>query len=245
MNPRRVVHELIQGWIARIDLRHAGLGSPEPGSLRVSDAVALVKRDQATIIEIGANTGTHTALFAAAMPNATIYACEPDERAWRQLQDVCVRFPNVRLMKVAVSDSDGVADFYCSSGKHPNREDADWNQSGSLCQPTGHLEQYKWCTFTESAKVQTRSLDSITAELGIDTIDFIWMDVQGAERHVLKGATKTLALTRYLYTEYSDVELYAGQPSLKEILGLANGFQVSRRFPGDALLKNRQLVSGN
>ena len=44
------------------------------------------------------------------------------------------------------------------------------------------------------------------------------MDVQGAEIDVTRGGRNALISTRYLYTEYSNEELYEGQLSLKQLL---------------------------
>ena len=68
------------------------------------------------------------------------------------------------------------------------------------------------------------TLDSYAKNLG--RIDFIWADVQGAERKMIQGGLQTLSRTEWLYTEYSDVELYEGQPSLSEILVMLPDWRV-------------------
>jgi hypothetical protein len=75
----------------------------------------------------------------------------------------------------------------------------------------------------------------------ISEIDFIWMDVQGAEMEVLRGGKNTIAKTRYLYTEYSNKELYEGQANLRKLLKAVNNFDVLIRYPGDVLLRNNQI----
>jgi hypothetical protein len=71
-------------------------------------------------------------------------------------------------------------------------------------------------------------------------IDFIWMDVQGAEIDVFRGAQEVLANARYLYTEYSNRELYAGQYNLRRLLWYLKGYRVVVRYRGDVLLENMQ-----
>ena len=51
-------------------------------------------------------------------------------------------------------------------------------------------------------------------------IDFMWVDVQGAEDLVFSCAQETLKNTRYVYTEFSNYELYAGQLTLEKLLAL-------------------------
>ena len=65
------------------------------------------------------------------------------------------------------------------------------------------------------------------------------MDVQGAEIDVIRGGRKALRNTRYLYTEYSNKELYQGQLSLKQLLKELADFEVVARYTDDILLKNK------
>jgi len=78
-------------------------------------------------------------------------------------------------------------------------------------------------------------------EEGIDFIDFIWADVQGAEVDLIRGAETTLARTRFFYTEHSNQELYEGQINLRAMLKLLPNFKLARKYPNDALLKNKLL----
>nr|VFK11674.1 MAG: methyltransferase, FkbM family [Candidatus Kentron sp. LPFa] len=84
-------------------------------------------------------------------------------------------------------------------------------------------------------------LDTWRREQGIDTVDFIWMDVQGAEMDVFRGGANTLARTRYLYTEYNDRELYEGQCTLPQLLDCLKYFKVLDRYPDDVLLENERI----
>ncbi len=86
------------------------------------------------------------------------------------------------------------------------------------------------------------TLDAVCDKCGIGPVDFIWLDVQGAELEVFSGGRKTLARTRYLYTEYSEHELYKGQVGLRKMLDHLPDFSVMGRYPGDALLRNDRLA---
>ena len=82
------------------------------------------------------------------------------------------------------------------------------------------------------------TLDSWVQKEGIGMIDFIWADVQGAEADIIAGGKEALRNTRYLYTEYSNTELYEGQVNLNQLLKLLPDFRVVRRYEYDVLLKN-------
>ena len=99
---------------------------------------------------------------------------------------------------------------------------------------------HPWVKFEKTITVSTCRLDDWCAENGVKQVDFIWMDVQGAEGDVIAGAPKILQETRFLYTEYSNKELYDGQPSLKRLLAQLPSFDVVARYEGDVLLRNRK-----
>ena len=72
----------------------------------------------------------------------------------------------------------------------------------------------------------------------IESIDFIWADVQGAEENLILGGRETINKSHYFYTEYSDRELYEGQVGLDWILNALPNFEVVERFSDDVLLRN-------
>jgi hypothetical protein len=80
-------------------------------------------------------------------------------------------------------------------------------------------------------------LDDVES-LAETTIDFIWVDVQGAEDLVFSGATGVLSRTRYVYTEYA-TGLYEGQLNRDQLLRMfGTRWSIVHDFGGDILLKN-------
>ena len=71
-----------------------------------------------------------------------------------------------------------------------------------------------WGTVKQQIPVTTRKLDDIAE---IAHLDFLKMDVQGAEREVLAHGRAKLADTVVIQTEVSFVPLYQGQPVFGEI----------------------------
>ena len=212
-----------------------------PGEFDLSTLPSLLGKNDPVILEIGCNDGGHTRDFLKLFPEATIFAFEPDPRA-RARFAAAGQDSRIRLFDAAISDTDGEVDFHMSNGA-PSAEVAaqlpeGWDLSGSIRKPTGHLDALPWCTFDQQIKVKTLTLDSWCRNEGVDGIDFIWADVQGAEGDMIRGGTKALGNTRFLYTEYSDRELYEGQLSLRALLSLLPDFKVLHRFSGDVLLEN-------
>ena len=58
---------------------------------------------------------------------------------------------------------------------------------------------------------------------------------------MIRGGQQTLAHTRYLFTEYSDDELYENQVTLREILEMLPDFRIMELWSDDVLLENRRL----
>src|SRR5258708_25158665 len=205
----------------------------------------LVGRPNPTILELGCNDGGHTRHFLDAFEQPTIYCFEPDPRAATRFRRQIGDRPNVHLFEGAVSDRDGEITFHQSSGHRSEKDVEDfpdgWDLSGSIHRPTGHLGSEPLVTFTKILTVPTTSLDSWCARHQTDAVDFLWMDVQGAEGDVFRGGSNTLGKTRILYTEGSDTEQYEGQLTTKQLLAQLPDFEVLTRYPSDILLRNRRL----
>lgn len=97
--------------------------------------------------------------------------------------------------------------------------------------------------FDKTLVVNATTLDAWCDRHGIGTIDFIWMDVQGAEIDVFRGGTNSLPKPRFIYTEYNNKELYKGQFNLTQLMKYLKDFAVLVRYPGDVLLRNKKLTA--
>ena len=188
-----------------------------------------------TIIELGANVGTDTVRLAA-LPGATVHALEPDPRNSVPPRDSIV------FTRAAIAAIDGEAPFHLS-----NVAGKQWTCSSSLYEPTGHLTAYPAVKFDEQVTVKTVTLDTYAREHDLGVVDFIWADTQGGEADMIRGGRETLKRTRYLYTEYCEPALYAGQASLAELLAMLPGWRVVQKYPSgqayaDVLLENTAMT---
>ncbi len=200
-----------------------------------------------TFVEIGCHFGTDTEDFRKYHPNSRIVCFEPDPRniqilKQRGIDKICELHP------VALSNENGSASFYLSSGDSRGRvfeeilQENDWSCSSSLKKPTGHVLLHPWITFNNQVTVETKRLDDIET-LKNTKIDFMWVDVQGAEDLVFSGAVETLKNTKYLYTEYSNYQLYEGQLNRDSIIQLlGNNWNIIFDYGGDILLHNSHYV---
>jgi len=201
-----------------------------------------------TFVEIGAHFGTESEKFREMHPTARIVCFEPDPRnldmlAKRGIDKIAEIHPH------AISNVNGIQTFYLSGGDVGSvdqnidklLQDNDWSCSSSLKKPTGHLHLHRWVTFNNNVDVSCIRLDDFEP-LKNSIIDFMWVDVQGAEDLVFSGAKDTLKRTKYVYTEYCNCQLYEAQLNLPGILNLFGpDWILVHDFGGDVLLQNTHL----
>ncbi len=176
--------------------------------------------------------GSIPSVFLRTFPDAIVYEFEPEPRPSARFR-YNVRDPRGRLFQIAIGAIDGKATFHVSSGLPPGFNKfaaamtypAGWDQSGSLRRPKKAIDLFPWCEFKSEITVDVRSLDSWSHENEVLSVDFIWADMQGAEGDLIRGGKATLDRARFLYVEYSNDEIYEGEPTLEELLEMLPGFR--------------------
>lgn len=199
------------------------------------------KNDKLIIFDIGGCEGEESIRYSRIFQKSLIYIFEPlpDNQKLIVSNFVEYNINNIQLVSKAVSDSDAFADFYVSSGHPENqKKDLDWNfgnKSNSLLNPV-KINNPSWLNFNDKIKVETISLNTFLNENNISEVDFIHMDVQGAELKVLIGAKKYISSIKAIWLEVSNVELYKNQALRKdiELFMNTNGFYlIKSEFEGN------------
>lgn len=186
------------------------------------------------IIEIGANDGTDT-IHLSSIKNSIVHCFEPEPRC--DLSDLP---ENVWVNKIAVSNKKGTFEFNQSDSPGHN-----WTYSGSILKPKNHLTVHTNVYFQNKILVSTITLDEYCKDNKIESIDFLYMDTQGAESLIFEGAKEILKKTRFIYTEYSNDEMYEGQKNLHELLRQLDTFFVLDDWPiepSNVLLQNVEFL---
>jgi FkbM family methyltransferase len=157
-----------------------------------------------TIFEIGAFDGKHCIKYADELPKARIFAFEPLPASFEKLRaNAATRPGRIIAVNCAMSDSAGIAHFH----------QAAWDDASSLLAPNKTGSTYDQYHATKDVvEVRTDTLDGYCAANGIERIDLMKMDAQGAEMKILAGAEETLARRgiRVIYTEVNFLENWAG-----------------------------------
>lgn len=146
------------------------------------DEINLVKKFVAAgdkFFDVGANIGVYTLLASRLVgADGQVHAFEPLADAYGYLKDNVElnRARNINLNPVAVGDKAGEADLYI-------------NAQSAL---TG-LGKTKRGILLDVQKVPVWTLDDYASRQGIRSIDFLKIDVEGFEGHVLRGAARLLS----------------------------------------------------
>ena len=194
----------------------------------------------ATVIECGAFDGATAEQVARLLPDApkVWHAFECDPRNMERCRaNPIYRRPGFHLWPFAIAEDDSVVTL------HPSSADGQqWTASSTICGPSGEMEKnFSWLRYREEDRLQveSRSLDSFVAEHGIEDIDLLWCDVEGAERRIIEGGRRALAHTRYLFLEVWEAKIFEGMWTYAETLAALPEFEVVKRFTGDVLLRRR------
>lgn len=194
------------------------------------------------VLDVGACEGEDSVRYARLFPQAHVFAFEPLSANQQLARAHFARLAADRceLVPLALSDTGGTAELHVSSGAPEEKvHGADWdygNKSSSLL-PPGLVGRswLPWLKFERTETVATRTLDEFARGRGLAGIDFVHLDVQGAEWLVLQGAAATLPRIKCLWLEVADAELYRGQKQRTEIDAYLrrHGFRAIRRHSHD------------
>jgi len=195
------------------------------------------------IVEVGSFNGKDTLRLANSFPNAKVYGFEPVPELYSVAVRRCLKRSNVKILQLAVSNETGWTSINISGGTS--------RASSSILDPGPIGQHFRGIKFDEENKVSvaTIKLSDWITNTGLEKIDLLWIDVQGAEGLVLHGLEDKLHLVKMIYSEVNFEESYSGTILFDEVKDflLARGFsleQVWRDGPsGDALFIRNEAVS--
>jgi FkbM family methyltransferase len=194
-----------------------------------------------TVFDVGARDCEESRHFARAFPEARVYAFECNPATLPSCRAAAASEPRIHLTESAASNCAGSIPFYPIDQQRTVTGAPDGNPgASSMFRATGRYleEQY----VQEEIEVPTLRLDAFMRDRGIDEVDILWMDVQGAESLVLEGLGGRLRDVRCLHLEVEFFEIYAGQalfddvdPYLRDRGFRLLGFTSYSRYAADAL----------
>jgi len=149
-------------------------------------AFILAETPVKTIFDVGANIGSVAADYLERFPHADVFCFEPLPDAIIALERRFRHNPRLKIIKEAVSNTPGqtVSFFVKPLGG-----------MSSLYRP--------FLGSSDEIKVPTITLDKLCADRGIQTVDVLKIDIEGAEIQALEGARHLLTkgAIRLIYSE--------------------------------------------
>jgi FkbM family methyltransferase len=153
------------------------------------------------IIDCGAHEGADSIELAKIL-GGKVHAFEPVPEIFRRLDQAVAGTPAIQTYPVALGNTTGHAHFHVSEGASDG--------SSSLLAPKDHLLDHTDTFFKRQIDVTTMTLDDWAGQLGIDTVDMLWLDMQGFELPMLKASTIVVPKVKVIHTEVSMKETYQG-----------------------------------
>ena len=200
------------------------------------------------VLQVGASTGQEVALFLQSGVTSGILI-EPLPEPFQALSQTCTKLPGFVAVNALCSDETGqrVRFHVASNG----------GQSSSMLEPRNHLSEFRSVRFDQTIEMVTNRLDHVLAFLRqhghsavCDRCDMIYLDTQGAELKVLRGAGDVLGDIKYVLTEVTRNEMYSGAPTLNDLiaflepLGFAlNNVNFSWHHHADALFIRKSALN--
>lgn len=139
-----------------------------------------------TVLDVGANVGKWALIAEAALPDAAVHALEIVPATFQRLAANTAGRPRIRCASIGLADRDGAL---------PIRYHADFSAHATF---TDH--PHSWQGEVIDCAVTTG--DAFLRAQGLDRVDFLKIDVEGAEHLVLRGFAGSLAAGRVRFVQF-------------------------------------------
>ena len=172
------------------------------------------------IIDAGANIGLSAIFFANRYPDAFILAIEPEDSNFRLLQRNTAPYSQIRLLKAALWR------------RIPQIRLVDPRNENDGFQTNEGLTNHDVCL----GCVQGMTLDAIMAEMALDSIDVLKIDIEGAEKEVFENSSNWIGRVRIIIAELHD-HLKSGCDAA--FSQATRGFDVGASTRGETVIRIR------
>ena len=187
--------------------------------LRTTELFVEILRRGSTVVDVGANVGFFTFLAAKIVgPKGRVVSFEPEPTSFSLLARSLSRnkFSNVILIPKSLSDVEGERTLYLSATDHKGMHSIVYDSGGP------------------NISVPSVKLDTEAARLGLDHIDLLKIDAEGAEPEILAGAVELLSERRVLNLifEWEHAENWLENERLvRRLFSTYDAFLVPRSLP--------------
>lgn len=134
-----------------------------------------------TIMDLGANNGMSACFFSKKFPDSIIYAVEPDPDNFKILKRNTSGYENIKPVNKAI-----------------------WFENGFIYLDDGDSWSIKVDNLLGRKKVEAITISSFIEQNGIDHVDLLKIDIEGAEKEVFTSDTSFILSVRNLVIELHD-----------------------------------------
>lgn len=178
------------------------------------DQEMLCQRDEPLIIDVGANVGQTILRYKNVLPDARIVSFEPNCEIINDLKLFAQDYENVEVHNLALGRNEGKLEFNINPYSL-------YSSFLPFSKKFNHQLYAESPQAFEKQKIQVEmmTLDSYCQSNGINQIDILKIDTEGAEIDILSGAEKLLKSESIdmVYVETYVQQKYENQPLLYDI----------------------------
>jgi FkbM family methyltransferase len=172
------------------------------------------------IVDAGANIGLAAVYLATVFPDATIFALEPERSNFELMVRNTEGYSRIKALHAALWNVEGQINLLDPHGGH-----CGFRTSDSSAGP-----------FNSVAKTQALTVDSLMRDHGIERIELLKVDIEGAEREVFNGSAHWINKVEMIMVELHDET----QPGCSEAFYKATeNYQSEIVMKGETILRQR------
>jgi len=191
-----------------------------------------------TVVEAGANHGSETVIIGKLIgEKGRLYAFEPLPILIERLSiniKINKQEDYVKIVPFALGELEQTIQFHIADEKLSNQ---------------GMGSKYLFSLATKTIFVEQTTLDKWAERTNLPAIDFIKMDIQGAELDLLRGGADTIKRWKpVIYLEADEVQTSNGHTTLEDIFSCLDGYGYEvllTTLKGSRTLDRHNLESGN
>ena len=181
------------------------------------------------IFDIGSYNGADAQAFKNRYPSGKVYAFEASSKNMPYFEHLTT----IEVRNMALGDINGTIKFFPSIG-------AGLDGSGSILQPSANMATVHPSLKFEEEEVECMTISKFCEIEGINKIDCIHIDAQGAEYKILSNMGDLRP--DCIFAETCEYSIYdgAGSLDLLDNLMFSMGYKIEQRLPYDTfyVLKN-------
>jgi FkbM family methyltransferase len=188
-----------------------------------------------SVLHVGAHTGQEAPAYWSFGIRKCVFV-EADPGTFQKLAIHVKKFPTYRAVNALVgAKNEKNVRFNIASND---------GMSSSFLIPKRHLVQRPDIEFKNSIKLEMRRLD----DLKLGSFDLVVVDVQGAERHVIRGGLETVTNAKALYLECNVGDMYEYDINIVELINLLEPWflpvylKMKKQLWGDVFLISKRLL---